>query len=187
MTRLLRPLLLCTLFCLLISLAPSSWAGEAPKDTVDAQAAFERLKALEGTWHATPEGENLPEEEAAQPMDEVGHEFRVSAAGSVVMETMAAGTDHEMINMYHVDGDDLMVTHYCAGNNQPRMRLNREKSTGKELVFDFVDATNLEDGQPHIHAIRIDLLEDGRVDSAWTGYQGGEPAGVMTFHLARGD
>ena len=56
----------------------------------------------------------------------VVHEFKTSAAGTVVMETMNPGTGHEMINMYHVDGDDLLLTHYCAGNNQPRMRLNRE-------------------------------------------------------------
>jgi hypothetical protein len=60
-----------------------------------------------------------------------------SAGGSVVMETMMAGTDYEMINMYHLDGDDLVLTHYCAGGNQPTMRLDRAKATATELPFVF--------------------------------------------------
>ena len=34
-----------------------------------------------------------------------------------------------MINMYHMDGDDLVLTHYCAGGNQPTMKLNTENSS----------------------------------------------------------
>ena len=41
-------------------------------------------------------------------------EFRVTSAGSVVQETMFPGSDHEMVNMYSVDGDKLLMTHYCA-------------------------------------------------------------------------
>ncbi len=47
-----------------------------------------------------------------------------TADGTVVMETMDSGNpDHEMINMYHLGGNEFVLTHYCAGNNQPIMRL----------------------------------------------------------------
>ena len=84
---------------------------------VKAQTAFDELKSLAGTWRGEIEGEGGEAE--AEKMDEAIHEFRVSAAGTVVMETMGPGTEHEMINMYHIDGDDLVLTHYCAGGNQP--------------------------------------------------------------------
>ena len=45
--------------------------------------------------------------------DEV--EYRVTASGTMVIETMFAGEPHEMINMYTVDGDSLIATHYCSG------------------------------------------------------------------------
>jgi hypothetical protein len=156
-------------------------------DGVDAQTAFDQLKTLAGTWRGTPEGQGEAEAEAGTK-SEVVHEFRISSAGTVVMETMNRGTDDEMINMYHLDGDDLLVTHYCSGGNQPRMRLDRNRSTAKTLVFDFAGGTNLDpavDG--HIHAAKITFVDDEHLDSAWTSHAEGKQAGVMTFHLARAE
>lgn len=152
-------------------------------DGVDARAAFETLKTLEGTWTGTPEAQGLPEDET--PPEEMTLEFRVSAAGHVVMETMAPKTEHEMINMYHLDGEDLLVTHYCSSGNQPRMRLDRTRSSGSVLVFDFLDATNLDAAtEGHIHSLRLEIGEDG-LESSWTSFQGGEPSESMTLHLTR--
>lgn len=159
-------------------------AGEG----VEAGAVFDQLKGLEGTWHGVPKGEGVTAEAEEAPHGEVTHVFQVSAAGNVVMETMRPGTDHEMINMYHLDGEELMMTHYCAGGNQPRMRLNRAKSSADKLIFDFVDGTNLDpavDG--HIHAGELVFHEGGTLESVWVGYNEGKPAGKMTFHLARGE
>lgn len=151
---------------------------------IDAAAAFERLKALEGTWSGMPEGEGEAKAEA-EIQDETTHELRVSAAGHVLMETMAAGTEHEMINMYHLDGEELLVTHYCSGGNQPRMRLDRAQSTPDHLVFELLDATGLEPDEHHIGSIHMRFAEDGRLNSEWLGYRDGELIGTMTFHLAR--
>ena len=77
--------------------------------------AFEKLKSLAGTWDATmlkPDGEKTTVE------------YRVTAHGTVVMQTMFVGTPHEMINMYTVDGDALVATHYCSAGNQPTLRFN---------------------------------------------------------------
>ena len=49
--------------------------------------------------------------------------FHVTAANSVVIETMFPGSDHEMVNTYHIDGDNLVMTHYCAMGNQPHLKL----------------------------------------------------------------
>lgn len=166
----------------LVSIAPA-WAGE-----VETQTAFDRLKTLAGTWNGTPEGQGEAAEAEAEHKGEVVHEFRVSAAGTVVMETMMPGTDHEMINMYYVDGDDLVLTHYCAGGNQPRMRLDRDQSTAEKLVFDFAGGSNLDpavDG--HIHAAKITWVDDDHLESVWIPHAGGKQAGSMTFHLARAE
>lgn len=157
-------------------------------DDSEAQAMFDTLKSLEGTWEGTAEGtdvDELPEgEEPPKPV----HEFRVSAAGTVVMEMMNPGTDHEMINMYHLDGDELMVTHYCAGGNQPSMRLAADKSTAEKMVFEFAGGTNLDPAvDMHIHGAEITLVDEGHLNSVWTGYADGAEAGKMTFALARVD
>ncbi len=178
MVKLFQVVVICVL--LLAVASPGRAAG------VEAEGVFEQLKSLAGTWHGEPEGEGAEAAAEAEQVGEVVHEFRVSAAGTVVMETMGPGTEHEMINMYHVDGNDLLVTHYCAGGNQPLMRLNRESSTSETLVFDFAGGTNLDPAvDAHIHSAKITLLDDGNIVSRWVSHAGGEQAGVMTFHLAR--
>ncbi|MEO1083290.1 MAG: hypothetical protein AAFY88_03525 [Acidobacteriota bacterium] len=168
-----------------LALAPAAVAES--QTGLDARAAFDRLAAMEGTWTGSPDASGLevPDDEPA-PAAEVRHEIKVSANGSVVMETMNPGTDHEMINMYHLDGDELVLTHYCAGGNQPTMKLLREKSTADRFVFDFTGGTNLDpevDG--HIHDAEIVFIDDDRVESRWGGFNAGQPAGTMVFHLAR--
>jgi hypothetical protein len=169
------------IFALVMGAAPPS---RAAADT--AQGVFDQLKSLAGTWHGEAAGEGEAAAAEAQAQSNWVHEFRVSAAGTVVMETMGPGTDHEMINMYHLDGDDLLVTHYCAGGNQPRMRLNRDKSTSGKLIFDFAGGTNLDPSvDAHIHSAEIMLIDSDHLESAWTAYAGGEETSLMTFYLVR--
>lgn len=72
----------------------ASYAHDHDHAKPTSNAAFEKLKGLTGTWNAnlmTPDG------------DTTTVEYRVTAGGSVVMETMFVGKPEEMINMYTVD------------------------------------------------------------------------------------
>ncbi len=150
--------------------------------------AFATLKGMAGTWAGTPEGSGAEAEAEAEAAGTSTFEIEVSAAGTVVMETMAPGTEHEMINMYHLDGEELVVTHYCAGGNQPTMRLDREASTAERLIFDFTGGTNLDPETDHfIHDLEIGILGEGRVDSVWNSWGDGAPAATMVFHLTRAE
>lgn len=157
---------------LLALAAPASWA-----EGVDAKSAFERLRGLAGTWKGTigaPEG----------PPAEVT--YRVTAGGSAVFETMFGGTDHEMVSVYHLDGDRLLMTHYCAAGNQPRMRLDLASSTPGQLRFVFDGGTNLKvDEGSHIHEGSITLGTDGTMDASWQGYLNGKPDHVARFLLRK--
>ncbi len=153
-----------------------------------ADDAFTTLKGMAGSWYGVPEGVGVEAEAEAEMDGEVVHEIEVSAAGTVVMETMGPGTEHEMINMYHLDGDDLVLTHYCAGGNQPTMRLNRETSNAERLIFDFTGGTNLDPETDHfIHDMELGVLAEGKVESVWHSWANGEQAATMIFHLARGE
>jgi hypothetical protein len=41
-------------------------------------------------------------------------EYRVTGAGSAVVETLFPGTPHEMVTVYHARKGVLCMTHYCA-------------------------------------------------------------------------
>jgi hypothetical protein len=166
----------------LLSTSAAASAADAAAG-VDARAAFEMVRSLTGDWTV-----EVPEEEAENAGETAPHTFRRSANDSVVMETMFAGTEHEMINMYHLDGDDLVLTHYCAGGNQPRMKLDQAGSTAKQLHFKFIGGTNLDAAKDaHIHAGSIAFVDDDHVVSTWIPYQEGEQAGVTELTLARAE
>src|SRR3954454_8312886 len=80
------------------------------------QSAFDKLKKLAGTWVAA--------DEKGQPTAQVVSGFKVVSAGSAVQENIFPGTDHEMVSVYFKDGQDVLMTHYCALGNQPQMKLD---------------------------------------------------------------
>jgi hypothetical protein len=160
-------------------------APPAPGDPIDGTMAFERLKSLAGTWRGDASGEGEAQAGAAT-MEQTVHEFRVASAGTVVMETMGVGSSEEMINMYHLDGDSLMVTHYCSSGNQPSMRLDSEASTTDRLVFAFAGGTGFDPAvDNHIHGAVITFVGPDEIDSSWSARERGETVGVMRFHLRR--
>jgi hypothetical protein len=168
--------------CLTVLLLAGSLTAGAG-ETSPAADAFARIKTLAGTWT----GEAKPfETDETFP---VTHEFRVSANASVVMETMSPGTEHEMINMYHLDGDDLVLTHYCAAGNQPTMRLAGVSEDGRTLRFEFTGGSNLDPAvDDHIHEASLTLVDDDTLEESWVGYADGKPAGeALEFTLHRAE
>ncbi len=72
-------------------------AGAAVKPTgVDGKAALERLKTLAGEWRGHVVTEDGPPAEVV---------YSVTAGGSTVTEKLFPGTAHEMVTMYHLDGE----------------------------------------------------------------------------------
>jgi hypothetical protein len=104
------------------------------------------------------------------------------------MQTQFGGTDDEMISMYHLDGDDLVMTHYCSGGNQPLLKLDRAASNAGELSFVYAGGTNLDPAKDgHIHAAKIALADGGKLKEVWTGYQDGAAAHDMVFELEKAE
>lgn len=165
----------------------------ASKPGVDARATFARLKTLAGTWKVELDatGKAADFKKSVKKHDEAhgGHEsviFKLTGGGSALVETQLPGAQHEMVSVYHLDGDDLRMTHYCAAGNQPRMKLDRAKSRPDHLVFTFDGGTNLDPQKDmHIHGLEITFHADGRVTSAWEGYVGGKPFGTTSFVMTR--
>jgi hypothetical protein len=102
--------------------------AEAQKAQTDSQKAFEKLKTLAGSW----EGQGG------------GHAVRISnritSGGSALMSELQG--QENMVSMLHLDGDRLMLTHYCPMGNQPRL-VGMISPDGKTITFSFLDATNL--------------------------------------------
>jgi hypothetical protein len=163
-----------------VLLAGAAGAGEpaAQAAGVDAKATFERLKALAGVWEGTVgEGKEAQTGEVR---------YRLASGGTVVEETLMPGTPHEMISLYHLDGSELLLTHYCAIGNQPRLRLDRAASRPEQLRFTFVSGTNMDPAKDmHIHGLTLETTPDGLRHDWMSWKDGKEQQDHLRYDLKR--
>ncbi|HET6373856.1 MAG TPA: hypothetical protein VFG76_11135 [Candidatus Polarisedimenticolia bacterium] len=136
-----------------------------------ADAAYEKIKGLAGEWEGkAPDG------------SPVNVRFELVSGGHTVMEHTSVG---DMITMYHLDGDRLVLTHYCEGNNQPRMRAEGLSADGSSVQFKFLDATNLaKPADPHMHGLTVTFKDNDHISEKWTHSAAGKE-GIMDIALAR--
>ena len=95
----------------------------------DAQKAFEKLKTLAGSWEGTYMGMS-------------GNvTIRVTSTGNAILHEMtASGRPDDPITMIYVDGDRLLLTHFCDSGNRPRMQ-GKLSPDGNTVTFDFLDVS----------------------------------------------
>jgi len=70
--------------------------------------------------------------------------------------------------MIHMDGPNrLLLTHYCAMGNQPRMEATVSPD-GKTFTFNYVDATNLATPDAgHMQRMILTLLDANHHTEEW--------------------
>jgi hypothetical protein len=157
------------------------WVGKghaAAAAAMDGKKAFDLLKGLAGQWtdaQAKPAGELVP-----------SIQFMVASGGTVVEEVQFPGSAHEMRSLYFMDGNELVMTHYCGIGNQPHMRLDTAKSSPSQLVFDFVSGTNMDPAKDtHVHSGWIKPDGGDHLEAEWKVYSAAKPAGSHHFSLTR--
>ena len=139
-----------------------------------APAGFDSMKSLVGEW----QGKSA----AGRP---VSISYSLISGGTCLMETLTPTDEHSMVTIYCPDGDRLMMTHYCNGNNQPRMRAEAVKGDPKVLSFSFVDATNLSSPrQGHMHHLVVTLKDANHFAQEWS-WRDGDKEDKETFTFER--
>jgi hypothetical protein len=143
-----------------------------------AKEAFAILKNLAGEWNGTIQKKDKG------PAGSVI--YKVTAGGNVVTETLFPGAEHEMVTTYYLNGEQLLLTHYCASGNHPQMALDKQ-STKSMLVFTFAGAVNFNAAKDmHMHGARLKLVDNDHLESEWDSYKDGESTGMPAkFFLAR--
>jgi hypothetical protein len=130
-------------------------AGTLAFAASDAQKSFEQLKGLSGSW-----------EGKASDGKPVQVDYRLTAMGSALMSEIK-NMKENMITMFNLDGERLLMTHYCGAGNQPRM-LASASPDGKTITFDFLDATNLASPDAgHMHHVVISMLDANHHTEEW--------------------
>ena len=142
-------------------------AAEEKQSKIAPSPAYDKMKTLVGSWDGTANegGKQMP----------VSARFQLIAGSSVLAGWLGEGTPHEMVTMFHMDGNELMATHYCAAHNQPRMVLV-SGGDPNHLVFKFKDGTNIQSDAGHMQQVAFTFNGSDRHDEEWTWIENGKEA-----------
>ena len=120
----------------------------------NAQKTFDKLKSLNGTW-----------EGKASNGQTVQVDNRTTSGGSAIMSEIKGYED--MVSMIHMDGDRVLMTHYCGAGNQPRFTASLSPD-GKIVTFDYLDATNLSAQPAHMQHVVFTVPDANHHSEDWT-------------------
>jgi hypothetical protein len=137
----------------------------------EAQKSFDQLKTLAGTWQASVTTDPPVPEMGNGAMAQVS--LRVTSRGNALVHEMyEAGKandptryDHP-VTMLYLDGDRLLLTHYCDAGNRPRMVARTSPDT-KTVEFDFVDLSGGNQYGHMYHAV-FTLIDANHHTEDWT-------------------
>jgi hypothetical protein len=164
-----------------VVLLSSAFAAVAEAQPGAAEKALERLRQLAGRWEGTLEWSG-----ARSGTGTVEATYALTGNGTAVVEhlTMNGSPVPSMSSVYHLDGADLRMTHYCAANNQPRLKASRIDEAGGVIEFSFVDGTNLAARPAHVHAVELRFPGQDRLVIRFT-FAGGDKTSLEHIELKR--
>ena len=100
--------------------------------------------------------------------------IRVTSTGNAILHEMtASGGPDDPITMIYVDGDRLLLTHFCDSGNRPRMQ-GRLSPDGNTVTFDFLDVSGSAE-KFLMHDAVFTIVDADHHIEAWTYSLHGKP------------
>jgi len=162
--------------CLLLVGSLVAYAGEGKGVPYSGSKEYEHMRQLVGVWEGTS---NMGKEGQS-----VKVEYRLTAGGSAIVETLFPGTPEEMISVYYDRKGKLSMTHYCMLQNQPVMKL--QNAGADKLDFIFARGNGIDPKKdPHMHALTISFVDKDHIVENWTLFEAGKEKGVTKLNLSR--
>ncbi len=154
-----------------------SFLGTTVADTA---SVFERLKGLAGKWQGTFEWSGDRSGSGSATVD-----YYLTGNSSAVVENLAYEKAPVMTSVYHLDGNSLRMTHYCAAGNQPRLKAASFDKDEKTIQFEFVDSTNLAIPEaPHVNQVQLSFENENEINLIFTFLNHGKES-YERIHLLR--
>jgi hypothetical protein len=156
------------------------WVAQAAKDQpapYTSSKEFERMKLLVGQWEGTSD--------MGKEGEKVRVEYRLTAGGSALVETLFPGSGEEMVSVYYDQKGKLAMTHYCMLRNQPHMTLRNADAQSIHLVFASKGNEINPRKEKHMHAVRIVFTDNDHITQNWTLFEKGKDAGGVILKLTR--
>ena len=169
--------LLCTAVCLFLAGPLITQAGEHPSAAYTGSPEFERVKQLVGVWEGTSE--------MGKTGEKIRVEYKITAGGSALIETLSPGNEGEMVSVYHDQQGRLAMTHYCMLRNRPHMTLSKSDEHSLELVFAKKGNAINPAKEKHMHAVSFSFTDSDHFVQKWTLFDKGKKAEEVAFKFTR--
>jgi hypothetical protein len=153
---------------------PKAAAGAPETIVYDAASAMAFLTTTAGEWFPASGAQHEHSAAPAANRPGAGVNVKTKAANSAVVHTYRQGSPGEMETVFHMDGDKLLLTHYCALQNAPVLRFEKSNKPG-ELKFVFHGGTNFDSAvDAHLHESTFQIIDKDTVEQRSTVFTNGK-------------
>lgn len=148
------------MFTMATAFGARSFAGEKTRSA----AAFEKMMSLVGEW------------EGINSSGQAKITYTMVSGGTALMERLQSGSEPEMITLYSLDGDHLMMAHYCSSGNQPQMRTAAITELNGTLVFKMFHVMGMKSAdEAHMTGLTVTMPDKDHFTQEWTFVEKGKP------------
>ena len=152
---------------LIVAALPFAFLRAADEST--SARALKQLKTLAGNWEGGFEWTG-----ARTGNGQIKATYYTTGNGSALVENLIMKDAPVMTSVYHLDGADLRMTHFCGAQNQPRLKAKQIDLAKGIIDFDFVDITNLPTPDaPHVHGLEMRLIDPNHLTITFLFQSGG--------------
>jgi hypothetical protein len=148
--------------CTVVAFAQSD--AQKPVAQSNAQKSFTTLRTLAGSWAGSLT--TVPPEPSVEGKPTQVSLRSTSMGNALIHEMRIAGRPDDPITMLYLDGDRLLLTHYCDSGNRPRMA-GKISPDGKTVEFDFVDVSG-GTNKGHMHHAVFTIIDANHHTEDWT-------------------
>lgn len=151
-------------------------ADRENEDELDGRFAFDYLKKLAGDWTSKQAGQT----------NDVAQTFEVRSEGRLILGASFAGTDQELVSVYHLDGEDLVLVIYDPSGSEPRLKFDSRRSYPGRYYFRLAGGTGFDKTRDaHIHEASIKFVNVNQIEMEWVLFEGLTRTGYRSVRLER--
>jgi hypothetical protein len=142
--------------------------------------AYEKIRSLAGDREGSFECSG-----ARTDKGKMDAGYYLPGNGSAVVENLLQDGKPMMTTVYHLDGPNLRLTHYCAAQNQPWLKAQRIDLAHNAVDFAFVDVTKMRSPDaPHVRGLEWRMVDADHVKLTFL-FEAGSKQSRETIQLRR--
>ncbi len=154
-----RTWLTAAIFVFILSAPAAQQQDRSKSSKVSRSPAFDWISGLAGDWEGSFQWSGGRSDKGQMKAN-----YYATGHGSAVVENLGDGNQPSMTSVYHPDGPDLRMTHYCGTGIQTRMKAAAIDEKEKSVRFDFVDITNMPNPSAgHVHGFELRIRDANHI------------------------